>query len=74
VVIVWDEVSKQSKRIGIQLRNKEGRSEFKTYLTADDAFASYPVLCSLNEHTSLVAYTAKNGEKPFVSYTLVDIE
>jgi hypothetical protein len=74
VVIVWDEANKQNKRIGIQLRNKEGRSEFKTYLTADDAFASYPVLLSLNEHTSIVAYTAKNGEKPFVSWQLVNVK
>lgn len=74
VVIVWDESNKQSKRVGIQLRNKEGRSEFKTYLTADDAFASYPVLLPLNEHTSIVAYTAKNGDKPFVSWQLVDVQ
>lgn len=74
VVIVWDESNKQNKRIGIQLRNKEGRSEFKTYLTTNDAFASYPVLLPLNEHTSIVAYTSKNNEKPFVSWQLVDIE
>lgn len=74
VVIVWDESNKQNKRIGIQLRNKEGRSEFKTYLTADDAFASYPVLLPLNEHTSIVAYTSKNNEKPFVSWQLVNVE
>jgi hypothetical protein len=78
VVIVWDESvstgNKVNKRIGIQLRNKEGRSELKTYLTNDELFASYPVLLPLNDHASVVAYTSKSGEKPFVSYQLVNIE
>jgi hypothetical protein len=78
VVIVWDESkstgNKAGKKIGIQLRNKEGRSELKTYLTDDNTFASYPVLSPLNEHGSIVAYTAKNGEKPFVLYQVVSIE
>lgn len=78
VVIVWDESTsignKPGKKIGIQVRNKEGRSELKTYLTDDNTLASYPVLSPVNEHTSIVAYTAQSGEKPFVSYQLVDIE
>lgn len=78
VVIVWDESisigNKPGKKIGIQVRNKEGRSELKTYLTDDNTLASYPVLWPLNEHTSIVAYTAKSGDKPVVTYQLIDIE
>jgi len=78
VVIVWDESqvtgNKVNKKIGIQVRNKEGVSEEKTFLTSDGSSASYPVLSSLNDHQSIVAYTKNTGDKSFVSYQVVNIE
>lgn len=75
-MIVWDESTatgnKPGKKIGIQVRSKEGRSELKTYLTDGNTLASYLVLSPLSEHTSIVAYTAKIGDKPFVSCQLVN--
>ena len=77
VVIVWDESkvvnSKVNRKIGIQVRDKDGKSAGRSFLTADDSSASFPVLSSLNDHQSVVAYTISNGDKPHVAYQLVDI-
>jgi hypothetical protein len=77
VVIVWDESkvvnSKVSKKIGIQVRDIDGKSKGLNFLTADSSTASFPVLSSLNDHQSMVAYTLNSGDKPYVTYQLVDI-
>jgi hypothetical protein len=62
------------KKIGIQVRSKEGLGEERTFLTGDDIAASYPVLTPLNDQRSIVAYTKKNGDKPYVSYQVISIE
>jgi hypothetical protein len=78
VVIVWDESQMTGntvhKKIGIQVRSKEGLGEERTFLTGDDIAASYPVLTPLNDQRSIVAYTKKNGDKPYVSYQVISIE
>ncbi|OQP52795.1 hypothetical protein A4H97_24145 [Niastella yeongjuensis] len=77
VVIVWDESkvvnSKLNKKIGIQVRDKDGKSEGLNFLTADSASASFPVLSTVNDHQSMVAYTLNNGDKPYITYQLVTI-
>ena len=77
LLIVWDETNmvnnKPLKRLGIQRRNAEGKSEGKDYLTAPDTNASYPVVTPVNEASSIIAYTTTKGGKNFVTYQIVDV-
>ena len=78
LAIVWDETvpmnNKMYKRIGIQKRTPEGISQEKEYITAADGMATFPVISSLNETTSLVAYSVKNNEQSFIEYQLVHFQ
>ena len=78
LLIAWEEThvvnNKVSKQIGIQRRNAEGKSEGKTFITASDSGASYPVIAATGERSSIVAYTTRKGEKNFVAYQVVNIE
>jgi hypothetical protein len=72
LAIVWDEVfnlsDKTTKRIGIQKRNADGKSEERKYITGSDMYASYPVIVPLKENASLVAFTIRKEDKSFVAY------
>ena len=74
-MIVWDEGSfvkgKMVKRIGVQRRNVEGKSQGKDFITQADAYASYPVIAPLNETSSIVAYTSMKNDKDYVAYQIV---
>jgi hypothetical protein len=78
LLIVWDETyianDKMNKRIGIQVRNAEGKSEEKDFITGEDANASYPVISPVNETSSIVAYSLKKSNADFVSYRLVNLK
>jgi hypothetical protein len=75
LIIVWDEMqfakNKVVKRIGIQRRNAEGKTEARDYITAEDANASYPVIASLNETSAIVAYASYKGGKDYITYQVV---
>jgi hypothetical protein len=78
LMIVWDEMQfikhKMARRIGIQRRGPEGKSEGRTYITAEDSNASYPVIAPVNETSSIVAYSINKSGKDYVAYQLVSIE
>lgn len=78
LIIVWDEgqfvKGKMVKRIGIQRRNAEGKSEGKHYITPEDSNASFPVISAINETSSIVAYSSKRGDKNYVTYQIVTIK
>lgn len=78
LLIVWDETSyvnrKMYKRIGIQCRNAEGKSEGRDYITPEDSNASYPVISPINERSSFVAYVSKKGDKQYIAYQLVQMQ
>jgi len=75
LMLVWDEAlqlnNKPVKRIATQLRNENGRSIGKTFLTANSSVASYPVITSLPSNKALIAYAEKKGEKNFIRYISV---
>jgi hypothetical protein len=78
LLIVWDEMSfvdkKRGKRIGIQRRNAEGKSEGKDYITPEDSNASYPVISPIDETSSFVVYSLKKGDKEYITYQVVHIQ
>ena len=78
LMIVWDELQfakgKAIKRIGIQRRTIDGKSEGKEYVTAEDSNASYPVITPLNETSSVLAYTLNKNGLGYVAYQFVSIK
>jgi hypothetical protein len=76
LIIVWDEMqfaeNKMVKRIGIQRRNAEGKTEAKDYITNEDSNASYPVIAPVNETSSIVAYASYKDGKDYITYQLVN--
>lgn len=77
LVIVWDESAVANdnpyKKIGIQIRNSEGKSEAKTFLTGEESSASYPVVYPVNEHSAFVAYTSNRDNQSYIAYQLVEM-
>lgn len=75
LMLVWDEAvqfnNKSYKRIATQLRNENGNSSGKTFLTGDSSICSYPVIASLPSEKVLIAYTEKRTEKSFIRYMQV---
>ncbi|HEY6956556.1 MAG TPA: sialidase family protein [Flavisolibacter sp.] len=75
LLIVWDEggfaKGKMVKRIGIQRRTAEGKSEGKDFITPADSYASYPVIAPLNATSSIVAYTSMKEDKEYIAYQVV---
>lgn len=78
LLIVWDEThvagNKLARQIGIQRRNREGRSEGKDYLTPGDTNASYPVIAPLNATSTIVAYSKQEKEKSYIAYQIVRLQ
>lgn len=75
IIIVWDEMkfakSKVVKRIGIQRRNADGKTEGTGYITDEDSNASYPVITPLNESSSIVAYASYKDGKDYITCQVV---
>jgi hypothetical protein len=78
LVLVWDEPApigeKPSKKIGLQKRSVDGKSEGNIYLTNPDDFASFPVVASIDDRFAVVAYTKRTGEKSYVDYQRVSLK
>lgn len=78
IIVVWDETisinNKFYKRIGVQKRTAEGLSERKGYITPDTLTASYPVVSTLNENYSLIAYSDKKAGKNYIAYQLINLK
>lgn len=68
--IAWDESvqvnDKYYKRIGVQKRTGKGINESSAFITADTTTATYPVVSSINDHSSLIAYTIKKEDKNYI--------
>jgi hypothetical protein len=75
LMLVWDEAvvfnNKPVKRIATQLRNENGTSIGKTFLTTDSFNASYPVITAIPSNKALIAYTEKKEDKNFIRYMSV---
>jgi len=78
LIIVWDEgqfvKGKMVKRIGIQERSAEGKTERKDYITAEDSNASFPVVAPIDDASSFVAYSTKKANKDYVTYQVVHLQ
>jgi hypothetical protein len=76
ILIAWDEShvagDKFTKQIAIERRNAKGQSEDKEFITVDNYQASYPVLTASGEHSFIVAYLTKKGDRNFVAYQVID--
>ena len=77
VVIVWDEGGmmgeKAIKKIGLQLRDANGRALFSNYITSDTSMANYPVVSSLKDGSALIAYTIYKHNKPFIAFQKLNV-
>ena len=78
LVITWDESvqvnNKYYKRIGVQKRTATGTSGNQVFITADTLNATYPVIETLNDSNSLIAYTLKKRNKNYIMYQRVTIK
>ena len=78
LIIVWDEavtnLNNLNKRIGLQIRTAEGKNIKTAFITPDNLFSSYPVVSPFDQHSSLVAFTRKDGEKNYIMYQRVALE
>lgn len=76
-VTVWDEAvqvkNNNYRKIAMQVRTPKGSNERLGYIT-DTAFAAYPVIEPLGEHSFIVAYTTKKNKNDYVLYQRVTIE
>jgi hypothetical protein len=77
LLIVWDESEvkngKVYSKLGLQLRDGEGKSRYKTYISAADGNAKFPVVAALNDNTSLVAYINNKGDQSYVTCQVVKL-
>jgi hypothetical protein len=75
LVVVWDEAiqvkNKYYKKIAVQLKTASGIDEAQQFITADTLTAAYPVVASVNDHASVIAYTEKKDKKDYVMYQRV---
>jgi hypothetical protein len=71
LVIVWDEMvdvqNKSVKKIGIQTRAADGKSNMKEFLTTGAGPASYPVISAINDTNALVAYSQMKDGHNYVA-------
>lgn len=77
LAIAWDETSvlgdKTQRRIGMQLKDAEGKFLGKEYVTPDSEIASYPVIIPIAKNTFMIAYTRSGEKDPTVQCRLVTI-
>jgi len=78
LLVAWDESiqanNKYFKRIGVQKRTAAGTGKAQGFITSDTMTATYPVLVSINDNTSLIAYTMKKADKNYIMYQRVSLE
>lgn len=77
LAIVWNEIFVKnhvsSSRIGIEVRNAEGKDPVKNYITSESGNATFPTIKSINNNAALVAYTETMDNKDFVKYKVVTL-
>jgi hypothetical protein len=77
ILVAWDEAvqagGKSFKKIGLQRRSASGVPREKGFITADTLTASYPVIASLNDGVSVVAYSLKRSGKNYIMYQRVNL-
>ncbi|ACU64344.1 sialidase family protein [Chitinophaga pinensis] len=76
VLIVWDEPVKLpnntfNSRVGFQWRDGAGKVLNTGLLTSDSAYATFPVIRSVDKGTALMAYTQRVGELQEVRCMLI---
>jgi len=78
LAIVWDEPvqvqDKYFRKIGLQMREANGKAQSIQYVTPDTVQASYPVISSLTNHQAFVAFTVNREGKEYVMYEKVEIK
>jgi hypothetical protein len=74
-LIAWNEnflnQHVSSSRIGIEIRNPEGKNVEKGYITSENGTAAFPVIKPVGNNAAFVAYTESVNNKDFVKYKLV---
>ncbi len=77
LLIAWDEpveINKNHyKRIGLQKRNGSNNTTSQRFITSDSTVATYPVLATLKDHISLIAYSVKKADKNYVMFRRVNL-
>ena len=77
VVVVWNENfltgHKTSSRIGIEIRNADGKNPVKQFITSVTGTATFPAIKTMDDKTALVAYTESVGDKDYVKYKVVSL-
>lgn len=77
LAIVWNEIFVKnhvsSSRIGIEIRNAEGKDPVKDYITSESGNATFPTIKSINKNSALIAYTETENNKNFVKYKVVKL-
>ena len=77
ILISWDEPGSISedptRRIGVELRNNDGRSIARKYTKNEKGMASYPVITSGHGNSSIIAFSEKIKERKFVKYMVLEL-
>lgn len=76
-VIVWNENfskgNNPSSRIGIDIRNANGKNPLKQFITPENGMASFPVLKSIEKDAVFIAYTESLQDGDYVKYKIIKL-
>lgn len=77
VLIVWDEptrsTGKPNKQIGVEVRDPQGKTLARKFISGFEGEASYPVITAKG-NSSIIAYIDKQEDKKFVKYQVLILE
>ena len=75
LVTVWDEAVSAGDHfnsiIGVQLRTPDGKNIVKDFITTNASSATYPVIATIAENNSIVAYCNERDKKTYITYQAV---
>ncbi|MDP4284246.1 MAG: hypothetical protein Q8891_07460 [Bacteroidota bacterium] len=60
-----------SSRIGIEIRNADGKNPFKEFITPKTGSANFLAIKPVSNRTTLIDYTKSVNNKDYVKYRLV---
>jgi hypothetical protein len=67
IIVVWNEgVPGGGNRIGIEIRDQDGKKIVKQFITPENEQATYPVICPIRGDSVLIAYTETRQAKEFI--------
>jgi len=70
LLIAWDEAivhdDKPYRRIAIQQRKQNGEALEQKFITTDTSSSSYPVILSLDNISTIVAYTKQHSDRSYI--------